>query len=381
LGQRLSRPRPASIREVVRDLTQVQMDPTSVVARTEHLVLFSRLGRRFDLAELERLLWRDRALFEYWVHIVPIEDLPIHRRTMRRYPDGPRGHLKSRQRVREFLAANEGFRRYVLRELRRRGPLRARELEDRAELHWRSGGWDDERGRSVAMLLDLMWNRGEVMIVGRDGQQRLWGPGDTSLPMVRMAGEAEAARVLVEGQVRAQGVARRDRVGMAFDGPAPGRDRALQRLEREGTIVPVRVEGLSGGRLVHAELLERAWRPRTVLLSPFDDLVSDRDRAEALFGFRFRLEIYVPPAQRRWGYFVLPILHGDRLIGRVDPRFDRETGALVLTAVFAEDDAPASAGPAARRAIDELAGWLGAREVRFTDRRRVPAAWRAALGA
>jgi uncharacterized protein len=357
------------------------MDPTSVVARTEHLVLFSRLGGRFDVAELERLLWRDRALFEYWVHIVPIEDLPVHLRTMRRYPDGPRAHLKSRQRVRDFLAANEGFRRYVLRELRRRGPLLAREIEDRAELHWRSGGWNDERGRSVAMLLDLMWNRGEVMIVGRKGQQRLWGPARGSLPRVRAATESQAARALLEGQIRAQGVARRDRVGMAFDGPAPGRDRALAQLEREGAVVRVRVEGLQSERLVHAELLERTWRPRTVLLSPFDDLVSDRDRTQDLFGFLFRLEIYVPRAQRRWGYFVLPILHGDRLIGRVDPRFDRETGTLVLNAVFAEDDAPATAGPPVRRAIDELSGWLGAREIRFTDRRRVPTYWRAALGA
>jgi uncharacterized protein YcaQ len=357
------------------------MDPTSVVARTEHLVLFSRIGPRFDIAELERLLWRERMLFEYWVHIVPIEDLPIHRRTMHRYPDGPRGELKSRQRVREFLAANEGFRRYVLGQLRRRGPLRARDLEDRAELHWRSGGWSEDRGRSVSMLLDIMWNRGEVMIVGRDGQQRLWDLAGRSLPRVRMASEPEAARALVERQVRAQGVARPDRVGMAFDGPAPGRERALARLIREGIVIPTRVEGLAGERLIHAGLLERAWRPRTVVLSPFDDLLSDRDRAEALFGFEFRLEIYVPPPKRRWGYFVLPVLRGDRPIGRIDPALDREAGVLTVKAVFAEEHAPGSAGPEVRRAIDELALWLGAREVRFTDRRRVPMLWRRALDA
>ena len=119
---------------------------------------------------------------------------------------------------------------------------------------------------------------------------------------------------------------------------------------------------------------ERSFRPRTTLLSPFDDLVSDRDHAEALFDFRFRLEIYVPKAKREFGYFVMPILHGDRLIGRIDPRFDRATEILHVNAVYAEAGAPASAGPAVRRAIDELGGWLGAGDIRFA--RKVPRAWR-----
>ena len=107
----------------------------------------------------------------------------------------------------------------------------------------------------------------------------------------------------------------------------------------------------------------------------------DRNVCRHLFDFFFRLEIYVPVAQRRWGYFVLPILHGDRLIGRIDPRFDRASGVLNVHAVHAEDDAPASAGAAVARALHELADWLGAREVVFTDRARVASVWRRALGA
>lgn len=359
------------------------MDPTSAVARTEHIVLFSRLGRRFRIADLERLLWKERALFEYWVHIVPAADHPLHRESMRRYPNGPRADLASRKRVRAFLKANAGFRRYVLRALRERGPLRARELEDRAVMHWRSGGWSDERGRSVSMLLDLMWHKGEVMIAGRDGQQRLWDLAERRLP-VSGRGQArlsshDIARHITERQLRARGVATAKEVGWAFDGRAPGFERALRDLVGQGVAVPVRVEGLPGDRYAHAELLNQPFRPRTVLLSPFDDLVSNRDHTEALFDFFFRLEIYVPKAKRRWGYFVMPILHGDRLIGRIDPAFDRAAGVLRVNAVHAEGAAPARAGPAVARAIDELAGWLGATGVAYDDPSRVPAMWRRTL--
>ena len=165
---------------MVARLGQVQIDPTSVVARTEHLVLFSRLGPRFQVADLERLLWQERALFEYWVHIVPIHDLPLHRISMRRYPDSDR---KRHTYVREWLAANDAFVRYALGELRRRGPLRARDLENRAAEGWRVGGWNDE-GQSAPMLLDILWFQGKVMIVGRDGQQRIWDLASRSLPTV-----------------------------------------------------------------------------------------------------------------------------------------------------------------------------------------------------
>jgi uncharacterized protein len=375
-GQRLAGPRPASIAETVRDLTMVQLDPTRVVARTEHLVLFSRLGRGFRIDELERLLWHERSLFEYWVHIVPVSDYGLHRESMRRFPArGSYAGLARRRSIEEWLRANASFRRYVLRELRRRGPLRARDLEDRAVIAWRSGGWNDEVGRSVSMMLDLMWFKGEVMIVGRDGQQRLWDLAERSLPVAepRMP-QREVARTIVRRQLRARGLATVRQFGWAFDGRPPGWERALRELVREGVAVPARVEGLEGEWFADAELLERPWKPRTVALSPFDDLVSDRDHAEALFGFHFRLEIYVPKAKRRWGYFVLPILRGDRLIGRVDPRFDRRERVLHVGAVHAEAGSTLADGAAAARAIRELAGWLGARDIAVAG--PVPGPWR-----
>jgi uncharacterized protein YcaQ len=375
-GQRLAGPRPASIAETVHDLTMVQLDPTRVVARTEHLVLFSRLGRGFRIDELERMLWVERSLFEYWVHIVPAADHWIHRESMRRYPDkGPRAGLRSRQDTARWLEANAAFRRYVLGELRARGPLRARDLEDRVADGWQAGGWTSD-GRSVATLLDLLWHKGEVMIVGRDGQQRLWDLAERRLPSDGPARPRRAiAREVLDRQLRARGVATIAQFGHLFDGRPDGWERALADMVREGVAVPVTIEGITKGDwFAHVDLLDRPWKPRTVALSPFDDLVSDRDHTEALFGFHFRLEIYVPKAARRWGYFVLPVLRGDRLIGRVDPRFDRETRLLRLEAVHAEPGTSASDGTAAWRAVRELAAWLGAIDISVPG--QVPSRWR-----
>src|SRR5207247_5727621 len=215
--------------------------------------------------------------------ILPTSDLSIHRISMRRYPQGDgtrRGY------VRDWLRANDAFRRYVLRELRRRGPLRARDLENRAAEGWRTGGWNDE-GQNVPMLLEILWSQGKVMIVGRDGQQRIWDLAERSLPNVAARPALEVAREVLERDARAAGVARRDKIGFLFDGPPPARDRAMRALEAQGVIVPIEVEGLRGRWVTHRDLLDAPFRGRTTLLSPFDDLISDRDRTERLFDFRF----------------------------------------------------------------------------------------------
>jgi uncharacterized protein len=359
MGQLLDAPRRSSIQEVVAGLGEVQMDPTSVVARTEHLVLFGRLGPRFRVAELERLLWQERQLFEYWAHIVPVSDLPLHRISMRRYPYGP---WKRHSYVRDWLAANEAFVRYVLAELRRRGPLRARDLENRAAEGWRTGGWNDE-GQNVPMLLDILWSQGKVMIVGRDGQQRIWDLASRSLPTVPARPPAQLAAEVVERDLRTLGVGKLQRIGFLFDGDLPGRDRAIREHLRTGVMVPVEVEGLDGPLVAHRELLDSPFRGRTVALSPFDDLISDRARTERLFDMRYRIEIYVPKAKRQWGYFVLPILRGDRLVGRIDPAFDRKENALRINALHMEHDTNATDRAAVDEAIGDLARWLGVDEV------------------
>ena len=210
-------------------------------------------------------------------------------------------------------------------------------------------------------MLDVLWSRGEIAIVGREGNERVWDLAERWLPTEEPRLPApEVARRLLDTQLRWCGFARRDRFGFAFDGPPPGRDAALAELVEEGRFVPVGVEGTPGEWLAHAEVLEQQFGPRTTLLSPFDPLIKDRDFTEQIFGFRYRLEMYVRKARREYGYFVLPILHGDRLVGRVDPLLDRKAGVLRVHAVHAERDAPEEAGPAVVEAIGELAHWLGA---------------------
>lgn len=371
MGQLLDSPRPRSILESIRGLGMVQQDPTAVVARTEHLVLWSRLGRRFRLAELERLLYVDRQLFEYWVHILPIEDFPLHREAMRRYPASD---YARHTYVREWLADNDSFRRYVLRELKRRGPLRSRDFEDRTVVPWRTGGWNDSRPRHIGMLLDILWSQGRIATVGRDGNQRLWDLAERVWPVRQpRLPSTEVARRLVDRQLRARGIDRDQSFGSAFGGVLPGRDRATASLRREGVIVPVRIDGVSGRWFAHGELLDRTFKGRTAILSPFDDLVSDRTRTERFWDMEFRLEIYVPKAKRRWGYFVLPVLVGDRLVGRLDPVFDREAGVLRVNAVHAEPEARREDREHLLREIDALGAWLGAGEVTLPA---LPAVWR-----
>jgi hypothetical protein len=289
---------------------------------------------------------------------------------MRRYP---RGDLARARYIREWLAANAAFRRYVLRELRRRGPLRSRDLEDHSTLPWRTGGWND--GKGLARLLDILWFRGEITIVGRDGNERVWDLAARRFPQDEPRWRtADVARAVVERGLRRNGIARRAELGRGFDGAPPGPDAAFRALVRDGTAVPARIKGLEGDWWAHGELLEREpAAQRTVLLSPFDRLVYDRERTAELFGFRYRLEMYVPAARREYGYYVLPILHGCDLIGRVDATFERGTGVFRIDGVWAERGAPSDAGGDVGAALRELGTWLGADRIRMG--RRVPRAW------
>ena len=380
---------PDGILQVATDLACLQLDPISVVDRSHRLVLWSRLGR-YDPTHLETVLWRERRLFEYWAHaaaIVCTQDYPIHSLLMRRYPSDRNAYNR---RLRIWLAENQALRRSILRRIRAEGPLPSRALEDRAQLGWRSSGWTT--GRNVERMLDVLWTQGRIMVAGREGLQRLWDLAERWLPPwapTRRPPEREVVRLAAQRCLRALGVATARDIDRHFTaGRYPGLATVLDGLERTGRVERVCVvsEGVEwpGPWYVHADdlpLLERLqageWQPRTTLLSPFDNLIIGRERTERLFGFHFRMEIYVPKAARRYGYYVLPILHGDRLIGRVDPAVDRRRGRLVVNAVHLEPDAPASAGPAVAGALRDLAGFVGADDLEL--RQPPPAVWRHAF--
>lgn len=376
--------------EVTRDLGCLQLDPTNVVARSHLLVLHSRLGT-FDPADLEALRWEERRLFEYWAHrasIVLTEDYPIHHLMMRRYPGTRSVHSR---RTREWLAQNPALRRHVLTRLRRAGPLRLRDFEDRAVVGWESRGWASDR--NVMRMLDVLWTQGKVMVAGRSGVNRLWDLADRWLPdwtPRQTLAEREVVRRAAQRSLRALGVATPRDIGNHFtQGRYPGLPIVLAALEKSGTIEPVRVvaDGAEwpGRRYVHAEdapLLERIiageWEPRTTLLSPFDNLIIERQRTERMFEFRFRMEIYVPKAQRRFGYYAMPVLHGDRLIGLVDPALDRSNGRLLVNSVHSvSSPATRTVGRAVAGAVEDLARFVGAKDIDY--RGAVPDEWGAAL--
>jgi uncharacterized protein YcaQ len=167
---------------------------------------------------------------------------------------------------------------------------------------------------------------------------------------------------LVERQVRARGITRLDRLGYLFDGAMTERNAAIERLQRSGVLVPLRVGSYPGRWYTHRDLLDVSFRGRTVAVSPFDDLISDRTRTERLFDMYYRIEIYVPKA-RRWGYFVLPVLRDDRLVGRIDPAWDRDEHVLRINAWQMQSDTDAADRDAVHAAIDELARWLRAEDV------------------
>ncbi|MBD0329973.1 MAG: YcaQ family DNA glycosylase [Thermoleophilia bacterium] len=304
------------ILSTVRRLGFLQLDPISTVAPPQHLVLWSRLGARYDRAELDRLLWEERKLFEWNAFVYPIEDFPLIRARMRERW----GHYKWQRWAKEFLREQAGLRRYVLRELERRGPLLSRELEHRAARADRHHVWWGTRAQ-LTWMLELLHRPGRIAVVGRRDGQRLWDLAERWWPDTETVPLRQAERVLAEKRFRALGV----------------------RLENARWVA-------------HPESADGPVADRAVLLSPFDRLVHDRERAEALWGFHYRLEMYVPKAKREYGYYVLPLLVGDRLVGRAEPRFEAKTGTLRLLGAW---------GDTARleEALAELAAWLGAERV------------------
>ena len=376
-AQRLDGPAPRgrpgreAILDICRSLRCLQLDPTNVVARNHLLVVFSRLGP-FDPALLEQLAYEDRTLFEYWAHeasLVLSEDLPLHRYRMRTW---------RHTRAEEWWDLNEEFRAFILERLRADGPLPLREIEDRSVASELSIGWTGSS--HVSRMLDMMWVRGHVGIGGRSGGQRQWDLMERCLPPGApdtVPGEQEVTRTATLLALKALGVARPPHIRAHFTrGRYPGLAEALASLQRDGEVVRVEVEGLGDGWWMRAEdaAPDGDWRGRTALLSPFDNLLCDRARTEQLFGFSHRLEIYTPKAKRRWGYFVLPILHHDRLIGRADLAIDRKASRLVAHAIHREPDAPRgkAVAKAIRRELERLATWQGAGDLEL---RAVPEAW------
>ena len=338
-AQLLDAPRPRDLLEVVERLTLLQVDPTAAIAPNADLVAWSRLGSAYQPADLQQALERDRTLFEHNALVRPMSDLGLVLAGART--------ARSHERTANWIRDNDAFRRDILKLLRRSGPLSSRDIPDTCVVPWASTGWTNNR--NVTQMLEFLMMRGEVAIAGRLGRERLWDiparvyPADVVVPSVD-----EARRVRNERRLASLGIARQKTTAMPIEPVDVG---------EAGE--PAVVEGTKGDWRVDPAALGEDFEGRTALLSPFDRLVYDRARAQELFDFEYTLEMYKPAAKRRWGYFALPILHGDRLVGKVDTVADRKASLLRVNAIHEDVKFTRVMTKSVNAELVDLAAWLG----------------------
>jgi uncharacterized protein len=349
-AQLLDAQRPTDLVELVRHLTFLQLDPTAAIAPSADLVAWTRLGDAYRPEHLTHALEADRTLYEVRAIIRPTDDLGLHLAAMPAWPfadEAQRHWSVPGPRAARWLETNDAFRRDVLDRLRAAGPLLSRDIPDTSAEPWESTGWTGNR--NVTQMLEFLCARGEVATARRVGKQRLWDLAERVYPAVSdVVPLAEARRAMAARRIRALGIARPEVMGVAGE----------RRFEDVGG-EPAEVAGTEGEWRVDPEAIGQPFEGRTALLSPFDRLVHGRERVQELFDFEYTLEMYKPKAQRRWGYFALPVLHGDRLVAKVDATADRKRSVLDVHAVHEDVPFTRAVTRAVNAELEALASWLG----------------------
>jgi len=339
-AQLLDADRPRDVVDMVERLSLLQIDPTSAVAPSADLVAWSRLGPSYHPEQLTLALEVDRSLTELIAMIRATSQLPVHLGYEEWALD---------PRTQRWLQTNDSFRRTILARLTADGPLLSRDLDDTSVEPWPSAGWN--ANRNITRMLELMIMRGEVAVSRRIGRQRAFDlasrvhpQGTTALPQTERLVRRDELRL------RALGIARGTGTVLAGEPATVG---------KAGE--PAVVADVPGDWRVDPAQLDRPFTGRTALLSPFDRLVHDRRRLLALFDFEYTLEMYKPATQRRWGYYALPVLHHDRLVGKLDATADRRAGVLRVNAFHQDVHVTKAMAVAVEAEIASLAGWLGLR--------------------
>jgi uncharacterized protein len=365
LGRARPRGTPTSrhVRAAVSQLGAVQIDAVNVLVRAHYLTLFSRLGP-YPVRLLDELTDSRHQAFEYWGHaasILPIELHPLLRWRMARQAED-KNWAAFRARVERerpgYLAAVEG-------EVAERGPIAFTDLADpaRRERPTRYAAstvlWD--RASDGKTALEGLFNAGRLAVAGRKGFQRRYDLAERVIPAEVLAlptpDRAEAQRALVLHAARALGVATANEIRYYFFLAAVEAKARIGELVESGDLLPARVQGWDEPAYLDPAARRGRVRART-LLSPFDSLLWERDRVERLVGVRHSFELYIKPAQRRYGYFVLPFLLGESLVARVDLKADRAGRTLLVLGAFGEPDAPAETAAELAAELRDLAHWL-----------------------
>jgi uncharacterized protein YcaQ len=338
-AQLLDAPQPTELVTVVQRLTLLQIDPTAAVAPSADLVAWSRLGSTYQPVHLKQAVEEDRTLFELDALVRPTSDLGLY---LAGAADRP-----SYESTRAWLRANDRCRQDILDLLATSGPLTSRDIPDTCVVPWKSSGWTNNR--NVTQMLEILMMRGEIAIAGRVGRERLWDLPERVYPAGVAVPSVEAAeRKKDERRLASLGIAR-----------PKARPMPMEPIHVGEAGEPAVVEGVKGEWRVDPAYLTDDFEGRTALLSPFDRLVHDRARAEELFEFEYALEMYKPAAQRRWGYFALPILHEDRLVGKADVVADRKASALRVNAIHEDVEFTRATTKAVNAELADLAAWLG----------------------
>jgi uncharacterized protein len=345
-AQMLEAPRPTELLDVVQRLTLLQIDPTAAVAPNADLVAWSRLGAAHRPEYLKQALEQDRTLFELDALVRPMVHVGLYLADAADWP--------SREKQRAWLRDNDRFRRDILDLLGSSGPSSSREIPDTCAVPWASTGWTNNR--NVTQMLEFLMMRGEVAIAGRVGRERLWDLADRVYPRdLEIPSVEEAARRRNELRLAALGIARSKRRVVPKE--------PTHVVEAGESAV---VEGVKGDWRVDPAYLGDDFDGRTALLSPFDRLVHDRVRTLELFDFEYTLEMYKPAAQRRWGYYALPILHEDRLVGKVDAAADRKASVLRVNTIHEDVRFTRAMNESVQAELEDLASWLGLTAVEST---------------
>ena len=344
---------------LVNRLGLLQIDSVNVFERSHYLPAFSRLGR-YDKAQLDRLsTGREARYTEYWAHeasLVPLDTWPLLRWRMRHYRD-----LAIRTPG-VWSQANRAMLDWLLAELAAKGPLRASEIEHDANK--RSGpwwGWSD-----VKTGLEVLFRWGDVVSAGRVRFERVYAlPGQvfTTELLDRDVGLTDAHRELVSRSARAHGIGTAADFADYFRLKTAPTLAAIRDLEDTGELLPVTVPGWGASAWLHRDARLPRRIDATAVLSPFDPVVWARGRALRIFDFHYRIEIYTPQPKRVFGYYVLPVLMGDRIVGRVDLKNDRQNGVLRVQAAWHEADAPADTAARLAPLLRETAAWQNLDEI------------------
>ncbi|MHC0465341.1 winged helix-turn-helix domain-containing protein [Kosakonia cowanii] len=357
------------ILSTIRRMSLLQIDTINIVARSPYLVLFSRLGA-FEPHWLDDAL-RNGELMEYWAHeacFLPREDFALVRHRMLA-PD--KMGWKYRQAwMQEHAAEIE----QLIAHIEEHGPVRSADFE-----HPRKGtsGWWEWKPHK--RHLEGLFTAGKVMVIERRNFQRVYDLTQRVMPQwddVRdLLSQEQAEAIMLEKSARSLGLFRAQWLADYYRLRRPALAQALAQMQEAQTILPVNVEGL-GPAWLHASLLplleqaqaDKLTATHSAVLSPFDPVVWDRKRAEQLFGFSYRLECYTPAPKRQYGYFVLPLLHRGRLVGRMDAKMHRKTGVLEVIALFLEEGISPSLQleKGLQRAITDFARWQGAQRITFS---------------